>query len=75
MNLKDKGGIFSTLTIVAALGYFVDIYDLVLFSVERVDSLRDLLGQNISDNVLEKEGNVIKVHQCTLTAIKVYKSA
>lgn len=30
--------------IVAALGYFVDIYDLVLFSVERRDSLTDILG-------------------------------
>lgn len=59
MNLKEKSGIFSTLTIVAALGYFVDIYDLVLFSVERVDSLRDLLGQNISDAVLEKEGKFL----------------
>src|SRR3954466_2219089 len=30
--------------IVAALGYFVDIYDLVLFSVERKDSLTEILG-------------------------------
>lgn len=28
--------------IVAALGYFVDIYDLLLFSIVRTDSLRDL---------------------------------
>src|SRR5688572_15757970 len=28
--------------IVAALGYFVDIYDLVLFSIVRVASLKDL---------------------------------
>ncbi|MEO7445582.1 MAG: MFS transporter [Ferruginibacter sp.] len=28
--------------IVAALGYFVDIYDLLLFNIVRVDSLRDL---------------------------------
>lgn len=58
-KIKSQGGIFSTLTIVAALGYFVDIYDLVLFSVERVDSLRDILGQNISDSVLEKEGKFL----------------
>lgn len=32
------------LIIVAALGYFVDIYDLVLFSVERKDSLAEILG-------------------------------
>ncbi len=30
------------LIVVAALGYFVDIYDLILFSVVRVPSLRDL---------------------------------
>src|SRR5688572_31882027 len=28
--------------LVAALGYFVDIYDLILFSVVRVDSLKSL---------------------------------
>lgn len=31
--------------LVAALGYFVDIYDLVLFSVERKDSLTEILGE------------------------------
>lgn len=34
--------IFSLPVIVAALGYFVDIYDLVLFSIVRVPSLKDL---------------------------------
>ena len=28
--------------VVAALGYFVDIFDLLLFSIVRVESLRDL---------------------------------
>lgn len=28
--------------IVAALGYFVDIYDLLLFSIVRVESLRSI---------------------------------
>src|ERR1051325_11949876 len=31
------------IVLVAALGYFVDIYDLVLFGMERVASLQDLL--------------------------------
>ncbi len=31
------------LILVAALGYFVDVYDLVLFSMERVSSLTDIL--------------------------------
>jgi putative MFS transporter len=33
--------------LVAALGYFVDIYDLILFSVVRLDSLKDL---EVEDN-------------------------
>lgn len=34
---------FNKLIIVAALGYFVDIYDLVLFGMERVASLQEIL--------------------------------
>lgn len=34
--------VFSAAVVVAALGYFVDIYDLVLFSIVRVPSLTDL---------------------------------
>ena len=33
---------FNIVVIVAALGYFVDIYDLLLFSIIRVSSLQDL---------------------------------
>lgn len=40
---KSSGsGIFNTAVIVAALGYFVDVYDLVLFSMVRISSLRDM---------------------------------
>lgn len=42
--------------IVAALGYFVDIYDLVLFSVERKDSLTELLGAAASPKNLKEIG-------------------
>lgn len=44
-------GIFSIPVIVAALGYFVDIYDLILFSIVRVQSLKaiGLTGQDILD--------------------------
>lgn len=35
-------GLFGLPIIVAALGYFVDIYDLLLFGIVRVPSLRDL---------------------------------
>ncbi len=43
--------------IVAALGYFVDIYDLVLFGMERVASLQDLL-KNEYPNVEERNNQV-----------------
>ncbi len=44
--------ILSLPVIVAALGYFVDIYDLVLFSIVRVPSLQSLglSGQELIDN-------------------------
>ncbi|UOQ98053.1 MFS transporter [Hymenobacter sp. 5317J-9] len=39
---SGKTGLFSAAVIVAALGYFVDIYDLILFSIVRVQSLTEL---------------------------------
>lgn len=39
---KTNYGIFSVPVIVAALGYFVDIYDLLLFTIVREPSLHDL---------------------------------
>lgn len=39
---NQNSKIFSTAVLVAALGYFVDIYDLVLFSVVRVASLKSI---------------------------------
>ncbi len=44
MGKSSSGSSLNKIIIVAALGYFVDIYDLVLFSVERRDSLTDILG-------------------------------
>ncbi len=48
---KRSSSILSMGIIVAALGYFVDIYDLVLFSVVRVSSLRSIgtSGQALVD--------------------------
>ncbi|MEP7376582.1 MAG: MFS transporter [Chitinophagaceae bacterium] len=43
-----SNSIFSIAVIVAALGYFVDIYDLLLFTIVREPSLRDL-GVNLQD--------------------------
>lgn len=39
---STEAGLFSLPVIVAALGYFVDIYDLLLFGIVRVPSLQDL---------------------------------
>ena len=44
---------FNIIVIVAALGYFVDIYDLILFGIVRVPSLK---GIGISDEMLLPEG-------------------
>jgi MFS family permease len=47
MNHKQSG-IFSITVIVAALGYFVDIYDLLLFTIVREPSL-GAIGVNLKD--------------------------
>lgn len=45
-----KNGIFSLAVIVAALGYFVDIYDLLLFTIVREPSLQGI-GVVLTDKV------------------------
>jgi hypothetical protein len=42
LNYGKTIGILSLPVIVAALGYFVDIYDLLLFTIVRVPSLQGL---------------------------------
>jgi MFS transporter, putative metabolite:H+ symporter len=42
MDQKTKSKNIALIILVASLGYFVDIYDLILFSVVRVKSLKDL---------------------------------
>ncbi|MBC7422432.1 MAG: MFS transporter [Ferruginibacter sp.] len=42
-----SSSIFTIAVLVAALGYFVDIYDLLLFNIVRVDSLTDM-GLNVA---------------------------
>jgi len=46
--VSAQQGLFSLAVIVAALGYFVDIYDLLLFTIVREPSLKDI-GVNLSD--------------------------
>jgi MFS family permease len=56
-SLSNKqAGIFSIPVLVAALGYFVDIYDLLLFSIIRVPSLRDL---GLTDELIKTDGERI----------------
>lgn len=49
---KSKTKLLSAAILVASLGYFVDIYDLLLFSIVRVPSLQSLglTGQDITDS-------------------------
>lgn len=53
-TLKTQDRILNAAVIVAALGYFVDIYDLLLFGFVRVKSLTDLgfSGQDLTDKGL-----------------------
>src|SRR4030095_6891395 len=52
MNKRELG-VLSFPVIVAALGYFVDIYDLLLFSIIRIPSLRSL---GLNDAQIAKQG-------------------
>jgi len=56
MNPSNKRNV-TLIIIVAALGYFVDIYDLILFSVVRVASLKSL-GVS-ADDMLSVGANII----------------
>lgn len=51
-DLQKKNYLLSAAVLVAAMGYFVDIYDLLLFSIVRVPSLKSLgfTGQTLTDN-------------------------
>ncbi len=53
---KPSNSIFNITVLVAALGYFVDIYDLLLFQIVRVDSLKDM-GLSIAQ--VKSEGEFI----------------
>lgn len=53
---KKEHGIFSIPVIVAALGYFVDIYDLLLFSIIRVPSLKNM---GLTDLQIRDDGEKI----------------
>ncbi|MFY8028432.1 MAG: MFS transporter, partial [Bacteroidia bacterium] len=56
MMKNTHGKHTNMLVLVAALGYFVDIYDLVLFSVERIDSLKEILGASAAADEIKNIG-------------------
>ncbi len=51
-KINKKNYLLGFTVLVAAMGYFVDIYDLLLFSIVRVPSLKSLglTGQTLTDN-------------------------
>lgn len=54
--------LFQIPVIVAALGYFVDIYDLLLFGIVRLPSLKDL---GLDENQISATGTSILNWQMT----------
>lgn len=54
--MSVRKAIFHRAVIVSALGYFVDIYDLLLFSIVRVSSLKDF---GLSDEMILKKGMLL----------------
>lgn len=57
---KKKYGVLSFPVIVAALGYFVDIYDLLLFGITRIESLQSL---HLTPDQITTEGEAIIMWQ------------
>jgi MFS family permease len=56
LQQNKKTSVFSIIVVVAALGYFVDIYDLLLFSIIRVPSLASL---GLSPELITSKGEFI----------------
>lgn len=53
---QDYRSLYSVPVVVAALGYFVDIYDLLLFSIVRITSLKSL---GVADDALMSTGEFL----------------
>jgi MFS transporter, putative metabolite:H+ symporter len=60
MASTKTNSVFSLAVLVAALGYFVDIYDLLLFGIVRVPSLRSM---GLSEDAIRIEGESIIMWQ------------
>ena len=53
---QPRNTVFNIAVLVAALGYFVDIYDLLLFGIIRIESLKDL---GLTEAELLTDGEII----------------
>jgi len=60
MSETKSHSVFNIAVLVAALGYFVDIYDLLLFAIVRIESLRSL---GLTPGQITTEGESILVWQ------------
>lgn len=60
MNEPRSHSVFNIAVLVAALGYFVDIYDLLLFAIVRIDSLKSL---GLTSQQITTEGESILTWQ------------
>lgn len=65
-SLSTSASSLNKMILVAALGYFVDIYDLVLFGMERVASLNDIL-LHAYPNATERANQVAAVGSSLLS--------
>jgi putative MFS transporter len=64
MEQQKKVSLFNLAVIVGALGYFVDVYDLLLFSIIRVPSLKSL---GLSLDEVDKQGlNILNLQMIGL---------
>ena len=55
-EIKANTSVLNAAVIVAALGYFVDIYDLLLFGIVRTDSLKEL---GITGDAIRNQGEYL----------------
>jgi len=60
MEVQSQSKHLNKLIIVVALGYFVDIYDLVLFGMERVTSLTEILKETLPIEQQANLGDLVK---------------
>ncbi|MDI9358994.1 MAG: MFS transporter [Phycisphaerales bacterium] len=57
--------LFSTVIIICSLGYFIDVFDIMLFSVYRLQSFKDL-GMNLNDHpyIFQNTTKILNYQMC-----------